>query len=243
MARSKQLVGAIKSQLRQQGITYRQLAVALGLSESAVKQMFSSGNFSLQRLDAICDVLGTDISGVMDTVAKLENTVSQLSKEVESQLVNDSKLLLVAYCLVNHWRVEDILEIYQIDELEMIRLLAQLDGMKLLELQPNNRVRMLISANFQWQPHGPIENYFTSQVQSAFFNSQFSDDGALRLVKNGFLSKRSQLEIQGRLQAIDRLFDEKLTEERKLPLKERRGVTMILAIRDWQFAAFKSLEK
>jgi len=52
MARSKQIVDAIKVTLKQQGITYRALAQKLDVSESTVKQMFANGNFSLSRLEA-----------------------------------------------------------------------------------------------------------------------------------------------------------------------------------------------
>ena len=70
MANSTQLVTAIKLALRQQGISYRALAKALALSESAIKQMFASGNMSLKRVDAICSVLKldlTDLTGHKET--------------------------------------------------------------------------------------------------------------------------------------------------------------------------------
>jgi len=158
-------------------------------------------------------------------------------------LVRYPKLLLTAYCLANYWKVEEILESYLIEETEMISILATLDKMKFLELLPNNRVRLLIANNFQWRPNGPIEQYFRSQVQTQFFNTSFDDEGALRVVKNGMLSKKGQRDLHNRLKMIDSLFDEISQQERRLPLQDRHGVTMILAIRNWEYTLFTDLER
>ena len=115
--------------------------------------------------------------------------------------------------------------------------------MKLIELQPNNKVRLLMANNFHWQPNGPIEKYFRAQVQTEFFNTSFDDEGALRVVKNGVISKKGQLDLHHRLKMVDSLFDEISIQERKLPLDDRHGVTMILAIRNWQLSVFNDLER
>ncbi len=243
MARSKQLVDALKIELKRHGMTYKVLAGMLDVSESTVKQMFSSGNFTLKRLDAICELLDSDLTSLLEISESIENKLSKLNLEQERALIQNKKLLVVAYCLVNYWSVEEILERYLIDPLEMITLLAKLDKMKLIELLPSNKVRLLMANNFHWQKNGPIEKYFREQVQTEFFNTDFSDDGALRVVKNGIISKKGQLDLHHRLKMIDNLFDEVSQQERRLPLKDREGVTMILAIRSWQLSIFDDLER
>jgi DNA-binding Xre family transcriptional regulator len=66
MTTSVKIIQTLKQQLKLAGIPYRELASRLGLSESAVKQMFASGNFSLKRLDEICDVLKVDIAEIIE---------------------------------------------------------------------------------------------------------------------------------------------------------------------------------
>jgi len=73
MARSKQLIDAIKVELKRHSITYRTLAKRLRVSESTVKQMFANGNFSLARLDAICEILDTDIYALMEISDSIEH--------------------------------------------------------------------------------------------------------------------------------------------------------------------------
>ena len=132
---------------------------------------------------------------------------------------------------------------YQLTEVEGIRYLARLDRMKLIELLPGNRVKPLIATNFTWQPDGPIERFFRKEVQGPFFNTDFAGDDSLRLVKNGDISAVARQQILERLHAIGQLFDDTVREERKLPLNQRQGTTMVLAIRHWIFEAFESMER
>ena len=206
MARSQRLIKTLKQQLKVKKITYRKLAEKLAVTESAIKQMFANNNLSLKRLDDICEVLDielTDLAAMTDdNVPKL----TQLSLQHEKELISDMRLLLVAYCVMNGWNIVDVYNQYNISETECIHYLAKLDKMKMIELQVNNRVRSLISHNFEWQPNGPIERFFRQQVQTQFFNSDFSSEGELRLVKNGSISTESIHKLNDRLNAIGDLF-------------------------------------
>lgn len=243
MTGSARVVETVKQQLRLRGITYKVLAGRLSLSESAIKHMFSTGNLSLKRLDEVCAVLELDIGELVSLAEAKEARIEVLSAECERELVADIRLLLVAYCLINYWTFEEILEKYQLTRAEGTKLLARLDRMKLIELQPDNRVRLLISNNFGWQKNGAIETFFTSQVQAEFFDSDFTDDGTLRIVKNGMLSRKGRMQLAERLRAFSELFDDATREERKLPARERQGTTVVLALRNWGFEGFRKLER
>lgn len=243
MARSIRLLSVLKKQLKLKGITYKKLAVELGLTESAIKQMFGSDNMSLKRMDAICEMLKLDISDLVSLSEEQENKIELLSKEQEAILIGDIKLLLVAYCVVNHWTFSEIITRYELSEPECIKQLAKLDKMKLIELLPGNRIKALVAPNFAWQPNGPIEHYFRTEVQGAFLNDGFDESGCLRLVKNGDISLAARMQLVERLKVIGQAFDDTNREERKLNPEERKGTTMVLAIRNWQFQAFVSLER
>lgn len=243
MARSKQIIDAVKIALKQQGITYKVLAEKLDVSESTIKQMFANSNFSLNRLDDICELLELDIGALLELSESLEERVTSISVEQEQALIENKRLLVVAYCLINHWKVEEIVARYDIDDSEIITILARLDKMRLIELQPNNKVRMIMSNNFSWHPNGPIEKYFRHNIQTEFFNTSFEEDGALRVVKNGVITTKGQADLHNRLKMIDSLFDEIAEQERKIPAVQRHGVTMILAIRHWEVSIFTDLER
>ncbi len=243
MARSQSLVAAIKRELKTQGLSYRELAKRLTLSESAVKQMFSGENMTLKRVDAICDVLGLDIEDLVRLAADKNPQLEMLSVDQEKELIGDARLLLVAYCLINNWTFQEIIDRYTFTEHDCIRYMARLDKMRLIELLPGNRIKPLIAINFQWQKDGPIERYFRSAVQAQFFNSSFTEALSLRLVKNGDLSPQAIHQLMDRMNSAGQLFDDLNREERKLPTNKRTGATMVLAIRHWEFDAFRQFER
>lgn len=243
MARSNQIVDILKLELRAQGINYRQLAEQLNLSESTIKHMFSTKDFSLKRLDRVCEILGLELTDLVDKFAAAEVKIEQLSVENEKILISDLPLLMVAYCISNRWSVAEILQTYTISEPECIRCLAQLDRMKMIELLPGNKVRLIISNNFKWQPHGPIEKFFRSEVQEDFFNASFNDEDNLYMAKLGDMSDKSISQLIDRLENIGDFCDELIKEDKKQPFNQRSGSGMVLAIRKWGFSAFNSLRR
>ncbi|MBT8098664.1 MAG: helix-turn-helix transcriptional regulator [Gammaproteobacteria bacterium] len=243
MTSSSRIVEALKRALKARGLTYRALAVRLDLSESAVKHMFSTGNFSLRRLDEVCDVLELDIGDLIDLSDSQQQKIEQLSEEYELELMSDMRLLLVAYCLLNYWTVDEIVARYEITPEQALKYLRRLDRMKFIELQPGDRVRLLLANNFSWRKNGAIEKFFRSRVQNEFFSHHFQDDDSVRIVKNGMLTRKSVLQLIDKLQATGDLFDDTSRDERKLPVTERHGTTMVLAIRKWFFEGFRELER
>jgi DNA-binding Xre family transcriptional regulator len=243
MTTSARIIDTLKRQLKVRGMTYKALAERLELSESAVKHMFSTGNFSLRRLDDVCAILELDIGDLVDISESQEQKIEQLSEENEQAIVTDIRLLLVAYCLINYWTFDEIVARYNIEPAEGLKYLRRLDRMKVIELQPGDRVRLLIANNFSWRKNGAIEKFFRKHVQSEFFSHHFQDDASVRIVKNGMLTRGSQIQLIERLKAMGELFDDTTWDERKLSATERKGTTMVLAIRHWFFEGFRHLER
>ena len=243
MATSARIIDALRRQLKLRGLTYKALAKRLGLSESAVKHMFSSGNFSLRRLDELCAILEIDIGDLVTISESLDPRIEQLSAEHETEMVSDTRLLLVAYCLLNYWTFDEIIERYDISPEDGLKYLRRLDRMKVIELQPGDRVRLLIANNFSWRRNGAIEKFFRSRVQTEFFSHDFADDASIRIVKSGMLTRKSQMQLIEKLKATGDHFDDLNWDERRMPAADRHGTTMVLAIRHWFFPAFRKLER
>lgn len=243
MASSHRIIDTLKRQLKLRGITYKALADRLQLSESAVKHMFASGNFSLRRLDDVCAVMELDFGDLVNISESQEQKIEQLSEEHEREIIADIRLLLVAYCLINYWTFDEIIERYDISPEAGIKYLRRLDRMQVIELQPGDRVRLLIATNFSWRKNGAIEKFFRRHVQTEFFNHHFQDDSSIRIVKNGMISRKSQRLLIEKLKTTGDLFDDTTWDERKLPANDRLGTTMVLAIRHWFFEGFRDLER
>lgn len=242
MAQTSAIVSALKLALKARGITYQQVAEELQLSEASVKRLFAGHQFSLKRLDQICALLGIEIS---DLVRQLDpvTRIDQLSHAGEQELVSDIELMLVAVCALNHWSFQQILDNYSLDEHQLTAKLCRLDRMGLIELLPGNRIKVLISHDFHWQDNGPIQQFFESQVQADFLHSHFNRPGELRLFVHGMLSPHSNDIIHNRIKRLALDFRHCRQEDQSLPLEQRFGVSMVLAIRPWEVSAFRDYRR
>lgn len=243
MSETNQLIEQLKSELRRQDLTYADLASRLGMSESSVKRMFSKQSFSLARLEQICNVLGLEISDLVELMSTERATLTELSPSQEAALLAEPKLLLMTYLLINGWQLEDIVENFHIDEREAQSLLIRLHRARIIELLPLNRVKLLTARNFTWRKDGPIQQFFAGQVQREFLDSKFAGPlEALRFV-GGMLSQASLVHMQQVIDRIAREFDELSRRDSALPLSERHGCSAVFAIRPWEFSMFAKLRR
>jgi transcriptional regulator with XRE-family HTH domain len=167
------LVDALKRLLKGQGITYAQIAAALGLSEAGVKRMFSRRDFTLQRLEEICRVARLEFAELARAASEEPGGIAYLTVEQEREIVSDPKLMLIALCAVGKWTFEQIVDTYALSRTECVRYLTRLDRHRIIELQPGNRIRPLISRTFAWRPDGPIQRYFRARVEAEYLSSRF----------------------------------------------------------------------
>ncbi len=244
MAQTSLIINTLKKSLKSYGKTYADVAKHLQLSEASVKRMFAQQSLSLQRLDAICGLLEIEISDLIQRAN--ESTalqIDELSDAQEKELVSDIELLLVTVCVLHNWSLDDMLHYYTLSKARCIQLLTRLDRLKLIELLPNNKIKLRVSPNFKWRKNGPIQHFFQTNIETEFFNSNFAVEEEKLIVLNGMLSKESNIILQRKLERLSREFDEMTKEDAPLPLGERMGYTTVLAIRNWHYEMFAHLQK
>jgi DNA-binding Xre family transcriptional regulator len=241
MPQTRELVTTLKTALKAQGKTYADVAVALDLTEASVKRIFSQQNFSLERLDRICNMLGMEISDLVQMMNERRQQLQQLTWAQEQEITGDVTLMLVAVCVLNRWTMAEIVDYYRISEHQCIRHLARLDRLKLIELLPKNRIRLLVAPNFSWIENGPIQQFFQKKIGQEFFHTGFNREDESLIVLNGMLSAQSSAELQRKLRRLAREFDALNNDDAALDLDERRGATLVLALRDWRFGLFKPI--
>ncbi len=238
MAQTSSLHKALKKALKAHGFTYVDVARALDLTEASVKRLFSEQSFSLQRLDQVCHLMDMEISDLVQMMNEQQAQLQQLSVEQEKEIANDIVLLMVTVCVLNRWRLEDIIEQYKLSEAECIRKLALLDRLKIIELLPKNRIKLLVAPNFTWRENGPIQKFFQEKIQQEFFSTRFDHKDEQLIVLNGMLSKESNAEFQRKVKKLVREFDELNNDDAGLPLEHRHGHTVVLAMRSWKYGLF-----
>ena len=108
MAQTTALVNTLKRTLKAHGKTYADVGRALELSEASVKRLFSHEDFSLERLDRICQLIGIELSELVELMNAEQRQLEQLTVEQEQELVDDKTLLAVAICALNKWTMDEI---------------------------------------------------------------------------------------------------------------------------------------
>ena len=120
MSTTQDLVSALKAELRAAGVTYADLADALGMSESSVKRVFAKADMPLSRIDEMLRVLKMDFAELARKVADAQPLSRQLTDEQEAAVVADRKLLLLAICCLSQWTFEAMTQDYKFSDAECI---------------------------------------------------------------------------------------------------------------------------
>lgn len=243
MTETDQLVSTLKKQLKTQGMTYRDVARALNLSEPSVKRLFASGRFTVERLVQICNLLGFTLAELSKEALAGQAHLSTLTEKQEREVVSDPRLLLVAVCALNHWTLDEIVELYNVSVPECIKYLLQLDILRIIDLLPGNRIRLNVSRDFDWLPSGPIRQYFRSKGIDDFLKSDFLQENETMNFVNGMFTDQALAQILDELRRLRKKFAELHEESLSAPLNKRRGFGLLLAMRGWEPADFVQLRR
>lgn len=243
MTEADQLVSTLKKQLKSQGMTYRDVARALRLSEPSVKRLFASGRFTVDRLVQICNLLGFTLAELSKEALAGQARLSTLTEEQERQVVSDSKLLMIAVCALNHWTMDEIVEIYEVSVPECIKYLLMLDKLRFIDLLPGNRIRLNVARDFDWLPSGPIRHYFRSKGINDFLESEFAQEDETMAFVHGMFTDQALAQIMDELRRLRQRFAALHEESLTAPLSKRRGLGLLLAMRRWEPADFGKLRR
>lgn len=233
----------LKRLLKTKNITYKQLADALDLSEANIKRVFSTQSFTLDRLEEICKVLEISLVDLFLLTSQKEHKISQLTEEQEEELMRDPKLLLVAVCARDGWTFQEIIDHFEISEHEAIRLFARLDKLKMLQLLPGNKYKLLIAQDFRWIPNGPLEKFMSTEVVTEFMNADFTEEQSFRFYLRGTYSEASIVLLTEKLNQLTAEAAILNQQDAKLPLEKRKHVGLLLAMRPWELKLFSKMRR
>ena len=243
MAQTPALIDILKQSLKTHRFTYADIASRLEMSEANVKRMFAKKRFSLHRFEQICELMQMEMSDLFVLYEASRQRINQLTEQQEQELVSDEKLLLVAVSVRNQLSFEQIVEHYQISATECIQHLAKLDRLKIIDLLPNNRIKLRIDEYFGWLPGGPIERFFEREIQRQFLKSRFKGELEQRQFHFGLLGDTSSQIMIEKLKSLAHEFTELHKRDLHLPLHKRHNQGLMLAMRPWHLDVFDPLVK
>jgi DNA-binding Xre family transcriptional regulator len=236
MANTDLMITTLKRVLKSRGKTYSDLAQALHLSEASIKRLFSDKSFTLHRLDEICQWLELDFFELARIARGESMATAEMTLKQEQVLADDLQLLGLFYLVRNNWQLHDIVQDYEISEPACIRLLIRLDRAGLIELLPDNRIRLRVSRQVKHQPYGPIRLKHGEMMTNNFLAVRFDEHQGYFEFVGGDLSPASALIIQRKLDQVAAEFQELSELDINLPTHERTLYGAVFGIRPWNSA-------
>lgn len=243
MTEPARLISTIKKQLKSQGMTYRDVAGALRISEPSIKRMFASGRLTVDRLVQISNLLGFTLAELTKEAQTGQIRLRTLTEKQERELVSEPKLLLIAVCALNHWTTSEIIDYYRVSDAECIKYLLRLDKLRVIDLLPGNRIRINVSRDFDWLPYGPIKQYFQDRGQGDFLKSKFAQEDEAMAFVHGMFTEQALAKMLDELLRLRQKFAELHEESLSAPLSKRRGIGLLLAMRGWEPVDFTKLRR
>ena len=235
---SKLLVDALKRCLKMQGMTYRDLAQSMHLSESSVKRMFASSKLSLQRYEQVCSIIGLSIFDV-SKMAREEDDAQDphtLTVEQEKHLAGDLNLLVGFHLVLNGWSFEQIAEAFAWSEPEVIKIFTTLDKIGLISLQPGNKANLLTAHNIRWLKDGPVRNRHLSLALGEFLKDKFASEDQLFDFEVVELSPASIEFLKRKMGLLLKEVNELATMDYSLKRDTKRSTGILLAMRPWVYS-------
>ena len=238
-----ELTGALKRCLKSRGMTYAQLARELDLSEASVKRLFSAGGFTLKRVEQICRILDIDLFELARLAHSDASSVTELSVAQEQALADNPSLLLVFHLLLNDWRRDEIVADYALSRAECTRLMTTLDRLRLIDLMPEDSVRLRTARQVNWRRGGPIRRAYQDKVLDEFFGNDFERSGEMLRFEAKEISQASREVIRRKLERLMQEFNELADIDAALKPSERDSVGLVIGLRPYVLSLFTRMKR
>ena len=237
MRESTRIVATLKSLLRSKGLTYRDVAAALELSEASVKRIFAEESFSLKRLEQVCELLEVNVYELARLSAHQDHhSITKLTIEQETALASEPTLLLCFYLLINGWTLGRIKKRLRMNEAQMNDAIAKLHRFKLVERYSRNRIRLLTARTIAWRKAGPVRRLYERRIKAEFLEADFEAADSMLKFESAELSQSSIKIIERKLEKLIADFDDLVELDMALSPEKKKSVGLLLAFRPWVFS-------
>ncbi|MBC7465661.1 MAG: helix-turn-helix transcriptional regulator [Bdellovibrio sp.] len=241
MATSATLIETLKNNLKARGITYKKLAIKWGLSEASVKRLMSDGDLSLSRIETACELMSISFSELIKLTPFEVEIVDQLLKpEHEEEFAQELRLYHFWTLLLEGQTVRQIEKKYVVSVNDVQKFLLQLDRMKLIELHPKNRVKILEQNRRLLRKDGPMGKVLLQQAKTSFLEHPFKNSLLEHLRFTMYkLSPQSAIRYKTK---IDKMITEMKNESQiEAELPESIEFGLLAALRPWQSPLLEAL--
>lgn len=164
-----QIKNSLKILMKKQGLQYRDLAQALGISTATVKRRLNKGDLGISQLTELAECLSVSLYDLIDLSKNEDSKVYIFSDEQEQLFAKDLSYLLLFRAIVMDVSFKEIAKQLNLKEPELRKRLRHLEDVKLIKLMPQDRISALAKFPFKWRENGALQKaYFTKNITSLF---------------------------------------------------------------------------
>lgn len=227
---SNYLVEALKRVLKERGLTYADVAAALGISHASVRRTFAQHSFTLARIDEICELAGINFLELARLADAARPAMPDTLTDVQEQALVDDPLALFCFHLaLGGWTVDRIEGDYAIDQTVLVPALLKLERIGLIQLLPGNVIRLMTARSISWRRGGPMRRFFDRRVKEEFLQYDFSAQGSIWEFEIGELSDASRILLERRLVSLFREVRDLIARDSLLPPAVKTNVGLLIA--------------
>ncbi len=222
----------LKRLLRVQGIPYRKVAEALGVSTVTVKRYFNTDRLTVGRMEEICALLDISLTELADAVkADDQGRQRGLTQYQEDELARDRLLATVRFLLSNGWTAQEIQAEYDLDEATLVSCLIALERLQLIDLLPGNKVRLLTARDPDWRKGGPMRRIIDEMIKRDFMTLNFAEPDAPAAYQSAELSKSSIAQVEELVRHFVRTVRTLRDADRHLPREHKEWTAVVVAMK------------
>ena len=177
----ERIKSTIKQLLKKQGANYKKLASELGVSLPTVRRFLTSDSLSIERLSKICDFLKITFPELIQISFHEQKETEPLSEELEEIFVKHPDMYTVLRYLGRGIEIADISKQFNLSPKRVQEYLQKLESLKLIQIQKNNFVHVLIRWPAPWRKNGPLFKKFGRDLYwravDHFYEKTIQNDG------------------------------------------------------------------
>ncbi len=197
------LVEVLKQLFRARGLRYREIAALLGVTERTVKRWFAGSGLTLEIVEDLCNVLGITFLELCEVAEEdLDTRPARLSRDQEQQLFADLQLAFVFILLTHGWTAPEIQRGCNISEAALVGHLVRLERLRLVELLPGNRVRLLYARKIRWADSPEAGRAFSRNLLNLFSKIDLEAPDGLWTAQVVYISPEAAREILAKFQSL-----------------------------------------
>jgi len=231
------IVSTLKRALRERGMTYRELARVLGMSEAGVKRAFAKRTFTLARLEEICGALGTSFFDLVRASARVPDARLHLTREQEALLAHDDKLFCFFSLLLAGLSPTRITARFRFTDAEVARAVTSLERLDLVRTGPRGRVTPQKAQDFLWATGGPLAQRHWPGLAQEFVAGDFRRDARSHFAFSaGALSPSSLAVLKKKVDALVAEFERMVATDAASEGERHVRIWFMNAYRPWTYS-------